>query len=92
MTSTKASRTACEQCLHCRWEDDFVLLVHEPDQQSLSAIVYDNDLIGADKEVGRVTLPVEEMPNGETQEQWFDLEPPEVRSAGNPLQLGIRVR
>lgn len=33
-----------------RWEEEFMMLVHDPDQQEFTAIIYDSDLIGADKE------------------------------------------
>ena len=33
------------------------MLVHDPEHQELNAVVYDQDFIGSDKEVGRFDTP-----------------------------------
>ena len=38
-------------CLRCSavWDEDFVFLVHVPDSQTLTGVLYDADPIGADR-------------------------------------------
>lgn len=86
------SARLCAQKLECcRWDEEFLLLVHEPEAQELHAVVYDSDLIGADKEVGHLELPIRDLQNGEVLEDWHDLELPEMLGSGNAIQLGVRV-
>ena len=75
----------------CRWDEEFVLLVHDPDHQDLNAILYDQDFIGADKEIGRVRQPIRDLPNGDTDDRWFDVQPPEQQRSSNPISLGLAV-
>lgn len=75
----------------CRWEEEFLLLIHDIEHQDFNARVYDNDMIGADKEVGRVKVPIRDLPSGQTVDEWYTLESPDVQRSGNPLQMGMRV-
>lgn len=68
-----------------------MMLVHNPDHQELSAIVYDSDLIGADKEVGRVHVPIRDLPPGEAVQEWYDIEPPSSERSRNAIGLGLAV-
>ena len=75
-----------------RWDEHFELLVHHPEQQSLTAELYDSNLIGRDEEIGRVSVPIQDLQAGEAQDLWLDLEPPQSRGhVANPLDAGLQV-
>lgn len=75
----------------CRWDEHFELLVHHPEHQSVTAVMYDSNMIGRDEEIGRVSVPIEDLPPGETQDLWLDLEPPATRNGvRNPLDAGLQ--
>lgn len=85
----KRKTSVCKQSFHPKWDEEFVMLVHDPDHQELSAVVYDHDFIGADKEVGYVKLPIKDLPNGDTETHWLDIVPPTSAVSNNPVSLGI---
>lgn len=58
---------------HPRWNEEFKLLVHEPDYQSLNAILLDFDALNPDDEIGRVSVPIRDLPNQEKQDLWLDI-------------------
>ncbi|BDA51337.1 Synaptotagmin-2 [Coccomyxa sp. Obi] len=76
--------------LHPRWEQDFEMLVHDPEHQELTAVMYNHSNFGADEEIGRVTVPLRDLRAGEEQNLWLELGPPAGRKHGNPLGAGIR--
>jgi len=65
--------------------------VHDPERQELNAVVYDQDFIGADKEVGRASLAIKDLPNGDTQTHWLAINPPSSAMSHNPVSMGIAV-
>ncbi|MCJ1425924.1 hypothetical protein MMC29_003825 [Sticta canariensis] len=82
------SSTACS-----RWDEHFEMLVHHPEHQSITAVLYDSNLIGRDEEIGRVSVPIADLPPGEKQDLWLDLEPPASHNGvRNPLDAGLQAR
>ncbi|KAK9824188.1 hypothetical protein WJX72_008409 [[Myrmecia] bisecta] len=53
---------------HPVWEENFQLLVHEPDHQALTCILYDWDRLSPSDEIGRVVIPVRDLPHAEPQD------------------------
>lgn len=74
-----------------RWQEDFEMLVHDPEHQELTAVLYNHSTFGADEEIGRVTVPLSDLPAAEEQDLWLELGPPAGPKHGNPLGAGIRV-
>lgn len=74
----------------CRWDQDFELLVHEPEHQQLTAVLLEHHALDKDDEVGRVSIPIEELPVGEVQDLWLDLGPPGVDDQNSLLSLSVR--
>lgn len=68
------------------------MLVHHPEEQRITAVLYDANMIGRDEEIGRVSIPIQDLPPGEAQDLWLDLEGPEAHSGlHNPLDAGLQV-
>ena len=67
------------------------MLVHDPEHQELTAVMYNHSNFGADEEIGRVTFPLRDLPPGEEEDLWLELGPPGGSKNGNPLGAGIRV-
>ena len=41
--------------------------------QSLTAILFDFDQLNADDEIGRISIPVRDLPHEEKQDLWLDI-------------------
>lgn len=54
------------------WNEEFQLLVNEPEHQHLSLHMLDHDMLSVDDEIGRASFPIRNLRNGEEQE--VDLE------------------
>ncbi|EIE19981.1 hypothetical protein COCSUDRAFT_44371 [Coccomyxa subellipsoidea C-169] len=76
--------------LHPRWCEEFEMLVHDPEHQELTAVLYNHSSFGADEEIGRVTIPLQDLPPGEEKDLWLELGPPAGSKRGNPLSAGVR--
>ena len=50
------------------WDEEFQLLVHEPEHQHLSLQMFDHDVLSVDDEIGRASFPIRNLRNGEEQE------------------------
>ena len=50
------------------WNEEFQLLVHEPEHQSLSLHMFDHDVLSVDDEIGRASFAIRNLRNGEEQE------------------------
>lgn len=50
------------------WNEEFQLLVHEPEHQFLSMIMYDHDVLSVDDEIGRASFAIRNLRNGEEEE------------------------
>ena len=69
------------------------MLVHHPEHQSVTAELFDHNLIGRDEEIGRVQVPISDLQPGEPQDLWLDLEPPQSKNRlANPLDAGLQVQ
>jgi hypothetical protein len=72
------------------------MLVHDPDVQELNAVLKDHNSWGNDEEIGRLSLPIRDLPPGETKDIWLELGPPKATSLSRisrkPLQAGMQVR
>lgn len=69
-----------------------MLLVHEPDKQALNLVLFDQqDFVAEDKVIGHATLPVKDMAEGQTVEEWIPLESAGSFKFGNPVTMGIQV-
>ena len=75
----------------CRFDEDFELLVHEPDYQAVTFVLFDANTISKDEEIGRMTLPIKDLPPGETKDLWLELGPAADDRLNNPLQMGFTV-
>ncbi|EIE23045.1 hypothetical protein COCSUDRAFT_63427 [Coccomyxa subellipsoidea C-169] len=71
---------------HPVWNECFRLLVHEPDQDTLTCLLYDYDHVRADTLVGRVDWPVSEIHPGQERDLWVEVQPPHCAKskAGSP--------
>ncbi|KAK9807354.1 hypothetical protein WJX73_005591 [Symbiochloris irregularis] len=56
-----------------KWNEDFKFLVHEPDYQALNAIMFDWDRVNADDEIGRISVPIKDLPHAEPQDLWLEI-------------------
>lgn len=75
-----------ENCSRPRWNERFLLLVHHPEAQDLTAVLMDYDTFNQDDEIGRVEVPVRELPQGVTVDRWFEVLPAgEAAAAGGKL-------
>ena len=50
------------------WNEEFQLLIHEPDHQHLTLHMFDHDVLSVDDEVGRGSFPIRDLRNGEEEE------------------------
>ncbi|KAA6419256.1 MAG: hypothetical protein FRX49_10780, partial [Trebouxia sp. A1-2] len=50
------------------WNEEFQLLVHEPEHQVLTLHMFDHDVLSVDDEIGRGSFPIRKLRNGEEQE------------------------
>ena len=70
-----------------------MLLVHEPDAQNLSMILYDQQaFVANDKIIGHLNIPVKEMNQGETVDKWMPLQRTGSFEFGNPVNMGVQVK
>lgn len=72
---------------HPKWEQDFELLVHEPEHQQLTAVLLEHHALDKDDEVGRVSIPIDQLAVGEMQDMWLDLGPPGTDEQSSLLSL-----
>ena len=42
--------------LSCRWNEDFELLVHDPEHEKLTCVLMNKSNFGADEEIGRIEV------------------------------------
>lgn len=72
------------------------MLVHDPDVQQLVAVLRDHNTWGNDEEVGRLTVPIRQLPAGEAQDLHLQLGPSKGtnlrKMSRNPLRAGVQVR
>lgn len=71
------------------------MLVHDPDVQQLVAVLKDHNTWGNDEEVGRLSLPIRQLPVGEAQDLHLELGPSKgtnlSKMSRNPLRAGVQV-
>ncbi len=72
-----------------RWDQDFELLVHEPEHQQLTLVLLEHHALDKDDEVGRVSIPIDELAVGEVQDLWLDLGPPGTDDQSSLLSLSV---
>jgi hypothetical protein len=85
-TQRQVTTQIIENCSRPRWNERFMLLVHHPEAQDLTAILFDYDTFNQDDEIGRVIIPVRELPKGVTVDKWFPVLPAgEAAAAGSKL-------
>ncbi|KAL3139207.1 hypothetical protein ABBQ32_005978 [Trebouxia sp. C0010 RCD-2024] len=56
------------------WNEEFQLLVHEPEHQQLSLHMFDHDVLSVDDAIGRASFPIRNLRNGEEQEVDVEVE------------------
>lgn len=61
---------------HPVWDERFAFPVYSI-QQELTAILFDYDLLSADDEIGRLVIPLEELPPDVEIDAWFPIVTPE---------------
>ena len=70
-----------------------MLLVHEPDKQALSMILYDQqDFVANDKVIGQASLPIKDMAKGERVDEWISVESVGSFQFGDPVTMGVQVK
>ncbi|GAB4814906.1 hypothetical protein N2152v2_001952 [Parachlorella kessleri] len=57
------------------WDESFQLLVHYPDKQELTLVMYDHDTFDSHDEIGRVHIPVRDLPAGKVIDDWYEVLP-----------------
>ena len=72
-----------------RWYQDFELLVHEPEHQQLTAVLLEHHALDQDDEIGRVSIPIEDLPVGEDHDMWLDVGPPGEEQPNSLLSLSV---
>lgn len=65
--------------------------MHEPDYQTVTFVLFDANTITKDEEIGRMTLPIKDLPSGETKDLWLEMGPAANDRLNNPLQMGFTV-
>lgn len=50
------------------WNEEFQLLVHEPEHQHLTLHMFDHDVLSVDDEIGRGSFPIRNLRNGDEEE------------------------
>ena len=50
------------------WNEEFQLLIHEPEHQHLTLHMFDHDVLSVDDEIGRGSFPIRNLRNGEEEE------------------------
>ena len=79
-----------------QWDEKFLLLVHHPDIQELTAILTDYDIFNQDDEIGRVEINIKDLPRGETVDKWYEVhragkekKKKDGGNGGNELKRGV---
>ena len=62
-----------QNTLHPVWNEDFRCLVHVPEQQQLTCILYDYDTLGQPDTIGEATLNIKDLKLNEKQDIWLDV-------------------
>ncbi|CAK0785413.1 hypothetical protein CVIRNUC_008622 [Coccomyxa viridis] len=60
--------------LNPKWNEDFKILVHEPEHQELRCVLYDYDALDKDDEIGEAKLAVADLRNQEEKDVWLNIE------------------
>ncbi|CAL5226034.1 g8845 [Coccomyxa viridis] len=76
--------------LNPRWNEEFELLVHDPEHETITCVLMNRSNVGADEEIGRVEVSLRELPSADTRDLWLAVGPPKDRQESNPLLEGIR--
>lgn len=64
---------------HATWNESFQLPVDMVTRQKLVVVLLDHDTIGSDDELGRLLVPVKDLPDGQEQDLWLDLQDPKEK-------------
>ncbi|KAL4853047.1 Synaptotagmin-2 [Chlorella vulgaris] len=67
-----------------QWQETFNLLVHYPESQRLVAVLFDYDVFDRDDEIGRVEVPLRDLPRGQEVDEWYDVVPPHQEKPAAP--------
>ncbi|KAK9861272.1 hypothetical protein WJX84_001563 [Apatococcus fuscideae] len=62
-----------ENTLHPVWNEDFRCLVHVPEQQQLTCVLYDYDTLGQPDVIGDAHLNIRDLKLNEKQDIWLDV-------------------
>lgn len=68
------------------WNEEFQLLVHEPEHQYLTLLMYDHDVLSVDDEIGSATFRIRNLRNGEEEEVDVEVKP-EMPEAENQMMV-----
>ncbi|KAA6428994.1 MAG: plant synaptotagmin, partial [Trebouxia sp. A1-2] len=64
---------------HATWNESFHLPVDIVTRQKLVVVLLDHDTIGSDDELGRLLVPIKDLPDGQEQDLWLDLQDPKEK-------------
>lgn len=70
------------------WDEEFQLLVHEPEHQHLTLLMYDHDVLSVDDEIGRASFAIRNLRNGEEEEVDVEVKP-QVTESSNEMMVRI---
>ncbi|KAK9815210.1 hypothetical protein WJX72_000038 [[Myrmecia] bisecta] len=59
--------------LNPTWDEEFVIMVHDPEMQKLEAGIFDFETMDSPEEIGRCYVPVKDLPTEEMQDLWLDV-------------------
>lgn len=62
-----------QNTLHPVWNEDFRCLVHVPEQQQLTCVLYDYDTVGQPDIIGEARLNIRDLKQNEKQDIWLDV-------------------
>ncbi|BDA48413.1 Synaptotagmin-2 [Coccomyxa sp. Obi] len=90
--SSRMSRSqVIDNDLNPKWNEDFKLLVHEPEHQALRLELYDYDAMDNDDLIGEAKIDVKELENQEERDLWLEIKDI-VPEKGSHKGLGGKLR
>ena len=69
---TRRATRIVSSTLNPAWNQEFDIPVRTP-MQNVEIVVYDHDVTGKDEELGRISIPLDRLPNGKTIAGWMPL-------------------
>ncbi|EIE27751.1 hypothetical protein COCSUDRAFT_45975 [Coccomyxa subellipsoidea C-169] len=90
-SSRMARSQVIDNNLNPKWDEEFKLLVHEPEHQALRVELYDYDAMDADDLIGEAKIDVKELEDQQERDLWLDIKAIEPEK-GSHKGIGGKVR